>query len=41
MKIPLKYPFTFEEWLAHPSTKPKLAWCKKIANEMKQYKFDL
>jgi hypothetical protein len=26
---PLVYPFTFEEWKAHPSTKPALAWCKK------------
>ena len=31
---PLVYPFTYEEWLAHPSTKPKLKWCKKIGNEI-------
>jgi hypothetical protein len=32
---PLIYPFTFNEWLSHPSTKPKLKWCKQIASEIK------
>lgn len=27
---PLSYPFTYEQWLSHPSTKPKLKWCKKV-----------
>lgn len=31
---PLVYPFTYEEWLAHPSTKPKLKWCKKMGKEL-------
>lgn len=39
---PLKYPFTFEEWLKHPSTKPKLKWiqkvCRKIESEKKNGK---
>jgi hypothetical protein len=26
---PLVYPYTYEEWLAHQSTKPKLKWCKE------------
>lgn len=26
---PLKYPFTFDEWIKHPSTKPKLLQIKK------------
>ena len=26
----LVYPFTYEEWLSHPSTKPKLKWCKEM-----------
>lgn len=30
----LVYPFTFEEWLNHPSTKPKLKWCKEIAQQI-------
>ena len=25
----LKYPFTYEQWLAHPSTKTKLKMIKK------------
>lgn len=25
----LTYPFTYEEWLKHPSTKPKLKWYKE------------
>lgn len=32
---PLKYPFTYEQWLKHPSTKPKLKWCKEVAKEIK------
>lgn len=31
---PLIYPFTFEEWKAHPSTKPKLKFCKEVAKKM-------
>ena len=26
---PLVYPFTFEEWKNHSSTKTKLKWCKE------------
>jgi len=26
---PLVYPFTFKQWLLHPSTKPKLKQIKK------------
>lgn len=29
MELSLKYPFTYEEWLAHPSTKPKLKAIKE------------
>ena len=25
----LQYPFTYQEWLAHPSTKPKLKWIRE------------
>jgi len=36
---PLKYPFTYKQWLAHPSTKPKLKQikidCEKWRNEKK------
>ncbi len=38
---PLKYPFTFEEWLNHTSTKPKLKWIKKVCQEMKQLELEL
>jgi len=31
---PLVYPFTFEEWVNHPSTKPKLKRCKKVGAEI-------
>lgn len=31
----LKYPFTFEEWLNHKSTIPKLKWIKKISEQIK------
>jgi len=34
MPKPLIYPFTYEEWLKHPSTKPKLKWCKKVGAEI-------
>lgn len=44
----LVYPFTFDEWLNHPSTKPKLKWCKKMGAKIdsmrkggKQLKLDL
>ena len=30
---PLSHPFTYEEWLKHPSTKPKLKWIKKECDE--------
>jgi hypothetical protein len=26
---PLKYPYTYKQWLLHPSTKPKLKWIKE------------
>jgi hypothetical protein len=32
---PLTYPFTFEEWVSHPSTKPKLKWIKKVCDEIR------
>lgn len=35
---PLVYPFIYEEWLAHPSTKPKLELIKKICDEMRHEK---
>jgi len=46
---PLKYPFTYEQWLKHPSTKPKLKWIKldthlgsgSIAIACHDYKFEL
>lgn len=31
---PLVYPFTFEQWKAHPSTKDALEWCRKTALEL-------
>lgn len=31
---PLIYPFTFEQWKAHPSTKPKLKWCKMVGDKI-------
>lgn len=34
----LIYPFTFDEWLNHPSTKPKLKWCKEIAQKIELQK---
>jgi len=34
----LVYPFTFEQWLSHPSTKPKLTWIKKECVEMRNNK---
>jgi len=33
---PLKYPFTYEEWLSHPSTKPKLKWIKDTCNRWRK-----
>lgn len=35
MKKPLVYPFTFEQWKAHPSTKIKLKMIKELAKEIK------
>lgn len=35
---PLIYPFTYKEWLKHPSTKPKIAWCKKVGAEINKIK---
>lgn len=35
---PLKYPFTYEQWLKHPSTKPKIKWCKEIGDKIKNEK---
>lgn len=32
---PLVYPFHFEEWLAHPSTKPKLKWIKSVCDKIR------
>lgn len=32
---PLVYPFSYDEWLAHPSSKPKLKWIKKVCDEIK------
>ena len=34
----LIYPFTYEEWLKHPSTKAKLIWIKKECEEMRNKK---
>lgn len=31
---PLVYPFTFEQWLKHPSTKHKLKWCKEVGSKI-------
>jgi hypothetical protein len=31
----LKYPFTYDEWLKHPSTKPKLKWIKELWIEIR------
>jgi len=28
------YPFTYEQWLAHPSTKPKIKLCKELAKKI-------
>ena len=28
----LKYPFTYEEWLKHPTTKPKLKWINETCD---------
>jgi len=45
---PLIYPFTFEEWVNHPTTIPKLKWCKKMGAKIdkmptqpKQFKLSL
>ena len=35
---PLKYPFTFEQWKNHKSTKPKLKLIKCLADEIKHGK---
>ena len=35
---PLIYPFTYEEWLSHPSSKPKIAWCKKVGSKIDKLK---
>jgi hypothetical protein len=32
---PLIYPFTFEEWVNHPSTKPKLKWIKSVCDRIR------
>ena len=29
------YPFTYEEWLNHPSTKPKLEWIKSVCDRIR------
>jgi hypothetical protein len=34
MKL-LKYPFTFEQWKKHKTTKVKLALIKKVVNQIK------
>jgi hypothetical protein len=34
-KCPIVYPFTFEEWLNHPSTKWKLKRINKDCDEMR------
>lgn len=31
---PLVYPFTFEEWKAHPSKKAALKFCKEVGAEI-------
>lgn len=31
----LIYPFTYDEWLDHPSTKPKLKWIKKVCDKIR------
>lgn len=35
---PLIYPFTYEEWLSHPNSKPKIAWCKKVGSKIDKLK---
>lgn len=35
---PLIYPFTYEQWLNHPKTKPKLNWIKNVCDEMRNNK---
>ncbi len=35
---PLIYPFTYGEWLSHPSSKPKIAWCKKVGSKIDKLK---
>jgi hypothetical protein len=30
----LVYPFTYEQWFKHPSTKPKLKWCKEVGSKI-------
>ena len=30
----LLYPFTYEEWLSHPSSKLKITWCKKAGSKI-------
>ena len=34
----LTYPFSFEEWVNHPSTKQKLKWCKEIGKQIDNQK---
>lgn len=34
----LKYPFTYEEWLSHPSTQPALKMIKELCEEMRNEK---
>lgn len=31
----LVYPFTFEEWKKHPSSREKIKWCKSVAKKIK------
>ena len=35
---PLVYPFTYEQWLSHPNTKPKLKWIKKVCDKIRKDK---
>jgi hypothetical protein len=37
----LTYPFTFEQWLQHKSTKPKLKWIKELAKEINKKQLEL
>ena len=40
MLKPLIYPFTYQQWLTHPSSRKKIKWCKKVGAELnKQRKY--